>query len=109
LAKRWGGFGIFFSRWLLTWLQSWINLASGITCYPYLRFLFWDITGEVFWVVTYVILGKIFSDRVQNLIQLLGNLFWVEVGLVGVIVFGWILFRNLKARTRKTSHSRIRK
>jgi membrane protein DedA with SNARE-associated domain len=62
--------------------------------------LFWDVIGEVLWVVTYVILGKIFSDRVQNIILLLGNLFWVEIGFIGVVVFGWILYRNLRARNK---------
>ncbi len=98
LAQRWGGFGIFFSRWLLTTLEAWINLASGITCYPYLRFLLWDVTGEVVWVVIYVMLGRIFSDRVQDVIQLMGSLVWVEVGVVGVILFGWILIRRLRKR-----------
>jgi membrane protein DedA with SNARE-associated domain len=98
LARRWGGFGIFFSRWLLTTLEAWINLASGITCYPYLRFLFWDVAGEVLWVVIFVMLGRIFSDRVQGVIQLLGNLVWVEVGLIGVVIFGWILYRNLRKK-----------
>jgi membrane protein DedA with SNARE-associated domain len=100
LAQRWGGFGIFFSRWLLTTLEAWINLASGITCYPYLRFLLWDVAGEVLWVVIYVMLGRIFSDRVQYVIQLMGSLVWVEVGVVGVIVFGWILIRNLRKREK---------
>jgi membrane-associated protein len=100
LARRWGGFGIFFSRWLLTTLEAWINLASGITCYPYLRFLLWDVTGEIVWVVIYVMLGRIFSDRVQDVIQLMGSLVWVEVGLVGAVFFGWLLIRNLRKRSR---------
>ncbi len=101
LARRWGGFGIFFSRWLLTQLEAAINLASGIAEYPYGRFLLWDITGEILWVAAYVIIGRIFSDRVQDVIQLLVNLFWVEVGLVGAVIFGWILFRNLRGRQRR--------
>jgi len=100
LARRWGGFGIFFSRWLLTTLEAWINLASGIACYPYARFLLWDIAGEILWVVVYVMLGRIFSDRVQEIIQLIGNFLWVEVGLVGAVAFGWILFRNLRSRRK---------
>lgn len=100
LARRWGGPGIFFSRWLLTSLEAWINLASGIASYPYGRFLLWDISGEILWVVAYVMLGRLFSERVQDVIQVLGNFFWVEVGLVGAAVFGWILFRNLRKSRR---------
>src|SRR5207302_1050194 len=49
-ARRWGGAGIFFSRWLVTPLGPWINLSSGMAAYPWARFLCWDIVGEVLWV-----------------------------------------------------------
>jgi membrane-associated protein len=65
LAKKWGGPGIFFSRVLFTGLNSWVNVISGITTYSYSKFLFWDVAGEVVWVILYVLLGNIFSDRVQ--------------------------------------------
>src|ERR1035437_2354401 len=42
-AKAWGGPGIFMTRWLLSPLGPWINLASGTASYPWRRFLFWDI------------------------------------------------------------------
>src|SRR6266852_3234344 len=45
-ARRWGGPGVFFSRWLVTALGPWINLASGVAGYPWMRFLFWDALGE---------------------------------------------------------------
>ncbi len=96
LAAKWGGPGVFFSRWLITGFGSWINLLSGIARYPYARFLLWDISGEILWVVLFVFLGEALSDRVQAMIVLMGNLFWVEVGLVAAILFGWILYRNYR-------------
>src|SRR5580692_9296379 len=36
-ARRWGGAGVFFSRWLITPLGTWINLASGAAEYSWLR------------------------------------------------------------------------
>jgi membrane-associated protein len=95
LAKKWGGPGIFFSRWLFTSLNTWVNLASGIASYSYRRFLFWDVTGEVIWVGLYVLLGKIFSDRVQALIEMLGSIFWVEIGLIAAVIFGWMLIKSM--------------
>src|SRR5882724_5579280 len=53
-AKRWGGAGIFFSRWLVTPLGPWLNLTSGMAAYSWPRFVFWDVLGEVTWVVLYV-------------------------------------------------------
>ena len=95
--QKWGGWGIFFSRWLVIQLGPWFNLSCGITVYPYVRFLAWDIFGEAFWVLLFVFGGMLFSDRVQALTELLGNLTWVVFGLVGFVVFAVLLARNLRS------------
>jgi membrane protein DedA with SNARE-associated domain len=95
-ARRWGGAGVFLSRWLATPLGPWVNLTSGIAEYPWHRFLFWDVLGEVLWVVLYVSLGKIFSDRVSALADLLGNLTWVIIGLLAALILGWKLLRYFR-------------
>ena len=64
-AKAWGGPGVFITRWLLTPLGPWINLVSGTAMYPWHRFLFWDILGEITGAVVYISLGRLFSDRVM--------------------------------------------
>jgi membrane protein DedA with SNARE-associated domain len=96
-CRKWGGAGVFFSRWLITPLGPWINITSGITGYSWYRFLFWDALGEVLWVVLYVGLGKIFSDRVQALNEALGNLTWVILGLLAAAILGWKLLKYLRA------------
>ncbi len=96
-SKKWGGAGIFFSRWLVTPLGPWLNITSGITNYPWPRFLFWDVLGEVLWVVLYVMLGKIFSDRVQAISDALGNLTWVILGLIVAVILGRKLIKYLRA------------
>jgi membrane-associated protein len=45
--KRWGGAGIFFTRWLIGPLGPWINLSSGIAGYPWAKFVLWDVLGEI--------------------------------------------------------------
>ena len=95
-AKRWGAAGIFFSRWLITPLGPWLNLTSGMTGYPWVRFFVWDALGEVLWVVLYVMLGKLFSDRVQELVEILGNLAWVVVGLIVTAILGWKLLQYVR-------------
>jgi membrane-associated protein len=91
LTKRWSGAGIFFSRWLITALGPWVNIASGIARYPWRRFLLWDVLGEVLWVTLYVGIGYAFSNRVQYLVEILGNLSWVIVGLILAVILGWQL------------------
>jgi len=95
-AKRWGATGIFLTRWLITPLGPWLNLTSGMAAYPWTRFFLWDVLGEVLWVVLYVMLGKFFSDRVQTLVEILGNLAWVIVGLIAALILGWKLLRYLQ-------------
>lgn len=95
--KRWQGAGIFFSRWLITPLGPIINITSGLTGYSWLRFLFYDVIGEVLWVVLYILLGRFFSDRVVEMSELLGDFVWVIVGLLSVGVLGWVVAKYLRA------------
>lgn len=97
MTKRWSGAGIFFSRWLVTALGPWVNVASGIAGYPWRRFLIWDVLGEVLWVALYVGIGYVFSNRVQAIAEILGNLTWVVVGLIVTIILGRQLVRYFRA------------
>ncbi|HEY6118417.1 MAG TPA: DedA family protein [Pyrinomonadaceae bacterium] len=96
-SKRWGALGIFLSRWLITVFAPWINFASGIGHYPWRRFILWDVLGEVLWVLLYVGLGYAFSDRVQMIADVLGNLVWVVVGLLTAAFLGWKLWGYLRS------------
>ena len=99
LSKRWGGAGVFLSRWLVTGLGPWLNVTSGVAGYPWRRFVFWDVLGEVLWVVLYVMLGYIFSDRVQYIVEILGNLAWVILGLIVAFILGWKVMRYLRPKS----------
>jgi membrane protein DedA with SNARE-associated domain len=105
LSKRWGAAGIFFSRWLVTELGPWINVTSGITEYPWRRFVLWGVTGELLWVVLYVGLGYLFSDRVQYLAEILGNLAWVILGVVLAVILGWKVMRYLRPARSEASNA----
>jgi membrane protein DedA with SNARE-associated domain len=96
LATRWGGAAIFFSRWLVTEAGPWLNFTSGIARYSWRRFVFWDALGEIMWVGLYVMLGYIFSDRVQFIAEILTNLGWVILGFVIATILGWRIMRYLR-------------
>jgi membrane-associated protein len=95
--KRRGGIGIFLSRWLLTPLGPLINISNGMANYPWRRFLLFDVAGEVLWVLLYVMLGRLFSDRVQAMSEVLGDLTWMILGLIVAVPLGWKLFRYFRA------------
>ncbi len=90
-ADGWGAAGIFFSRWLVTPLGPWINLASGAGGYSWRRFAIWDVIGETFGAVLFIELGRIFSDRVQEVGSALGDLDWALVGLVMAFWLGRLM------------------
>lgn len=96
LSKKWGGAGIFFSRWLVTGLGPWLNITSGIARYSWSRFIFWDVLGQLLWVCLYVMLGYLFSDRVQYISEILGNLTWAILAVVVALILGWKLFRYFR-------------
>lgn len=95
-TRRWGGAGVFFSRWLLTPLGPLVNLTSGIAEYSWPRFLLFGVLGELLWVFIYVMLGKVFSTSVQALSEVLGNFTWVLVGGFAAAFLGWRLWRYLR-------------
>jgi len=99
--KRWEGAGIFFSRWLLTPLGPVINVTCGMTGYSWPRFLLYDILGETLWVVLYVMLGRFFSDRVQAMSDFLGDLIWLIMGLLFVVVLGWNLLQYFRSSSKE--------
>lgn len=104
-AQRWGGAAIFLSRWLLSPLGSWVNLTSGMTAYPWARFLLWDALGEVLWVILYVTFGWMFSDRVQALSVMLGDMTWAAVGGVAAFMLGWRIIKSSRAAHRAADNA----
>ena len=99
-ARRWGGPGVFLSRWLVTPLGSVINFSSGIAEYPWMRFAFWDVLGEALGAALYILLGRTFSDRVLELDAALGDFSWMILTLLASAVLGWMLWRYARAKTR---------
>lgn len=107
LKKR-EGMSIFLSRWLLTPLGPIINLTSGLIGYSWPRFLLYDVLGECLWVTLYVLLGKFFSDRVQEMSEFLGDFTWMIVGLLLVVLLGWKLFRYFRSPSQVKSKAKRR-
>ena len=97
-ARRWGGPGVFLTRWLVTPLGSLINFTSGIAEYPWIRFLVWDVLGETLGAALYIALGFVFSDRVLELDAVLGDFTWMILALLAAVALGWMLWRYVRAK-----------
>jgi membrane protein DedA with SNARE-associated domain len=77
-------------------MGPWLNVTSGIAEYPWRRFILWDVLGDLLWVVLNVMLGYIFSDRVQAITEVFGNLAWVILGFIVAVILGWKLIQYLR-------------
>jgi membrane protein DedA with SNARE-associated domain len=73
-------------------LGPFINLTSGLTEYPWLRFTLWDFLGESFGAALFIWLGFLFSDRVQEIGAIFGDLTWAILGVLAAAFLGWQLF-----------------
>jgi membrane protein DedA with SNARE-associated domain len=62
--------------------------------YSWPKFLFWDLLGKLIWVVLYVMLGMLFSEHVQEIAGLAGDLTWAIVGIAAAAIMGWVLLKH---------------
>lgn len=95
-AQRWGGIGIFLSRWLLTPIGPVINLSSGMARYSWRFFVGFDVLGELVWVTGYVLLGWLLSDQIVALSSAISGVTWLIVGGLAVAVLGRWLWQHAR-------------
>jgi membrane-associated protein len=93
LFRRWGGIGIFTSRWLVSPIGPVVNLTSGLTRYPPVTFFVLSFFGEALWVALHVGLGWMFSDQVQVISNVISDFSGITVGLVVMVVLVQLLRR----------------
>lgn len=98
LSDKYGGPGIFFSRWLVGGLGPYVNLSVGITRYAWWRFTLWDMVGEIVWVLLYIELGALFSEQLSSVADVLGDFTWLIVGLLASLL---LLRRLIGEMTQK--------
>lgn len=95
-SRKWGGPGVFFSRWLVSPVGPWINITSGMAAYPWARFTAWGVAGEVVWVTLFLGMGYSFSRSIADLAALTSNLSWLIVGLAVTGFLGYRVRKVLK-------------
>lgn len=91
ISSRWGGFGVFMTRWALSPIGPIVNILSGMAGMGWTRFTLYTILGKVVWVGLFVGLGLAFSRSVAEIAQTSGALAWIlviAVTIVTVVPFG---------------------
>jgi len=64
---KWGGPGVFFTRWLLSPLGPTSNFLYGASEMRWAKFTFWGVLGEVIWVLIYSSIGFVFGDNIEEI------------------------------------------
>ncbi len=100
LARR-GGIAVYLTRWLLSALGPYVNVAAGAALMPWAKFTVWGVAGEASWVGLYVGLGYGFTGNLEAAsamaLELLGFISAVAVA-VGL---GWWLMSTLRAEKKE--------
>jgi membrane protein DedA with SNARE-associated domain len=80
------GWAIFLTRWLITAMAIPTNLIAGGSGYKFSRFLLYDMSGELTWIVLYGGLGYWFGSEWELVYEFISNFGGLILGLV---IFGF--------------------
>ncbi len=92
-SNRWGGIGVFLSRWLFSPLGPYVNFIGGASGLKWSVFTLAAIAGEAIWVMLYVGLGYVFSDQVDMIVDIAGNLSGLLAAALLAVILGRMAFR----------------
>ncbi len=93
---RWGGVGVFLSRWLVAPIGPTLNYVAGIGRFGWSRFVLWDVLGEMIWIALYVGIGMVFSASALALVDMIASASWVILGALGMWFMGKRLIKLAK-------------
>jgi membrane protein DedA with SNARE-associated domain len=102
--NRRGGSAIYLTRWLFTPLAVPTNLIAGSSGYPFAKFLLFDISGELTWIVLYGGLGYIFGSQWELISDFISNFSGL---LLGLVILGVGIYLVLRWRNQSTSESAV--
>jgi membrane-associated protein len=74
-----------------------VNLIAGGSGYKLSRFLLYDSTGEVVWIVVYSGLGYLFGAQWELVSTFISNFGWL---ILGLLIFGFGIRQALRWRDR---------
>lgn len=100
LARR-GGAAVFLSRWFVSALGPYVNVAAGATRQPWPRFTAWSVLGEAVWVALYVGLGFAFAGNIAAASAMAVNLLGMLAAGAVAAGLGAFLFAAARAEAKR--------
>lgn len=99
---RRAGVAVFLSRWLLSPLGPWVNLAAGAARVGWARFTLPAVAGEAVWVAGYSGLGFAFGAQIERLAGVAGN---IAGALAALAVAGGLFALAMRQRQGRRSRT----
>ena len=101
LIGKWGGVGVFFSRWLASPLGPYVNLLAPIGGLPWWKFTVWGVMGEVVWVAVYVGLGWVFASSFSLVAEMASTVSGLVAAMAVMAAAGAWLWHGARQRLPK--------
>jgi membrane-associated protein len=101
--RRKTAWAIFISRFFIVALGGPINLLAGIEQYPFRKFLFWDISGQILGAAIPLTLGYIFAESWEEVAGILGAFSGFFLALLTAIFLTFLLVRKIHQRRVSTA------
>jgi membrane-associated protein len=101
--RRETAWAIFISRFFIVALGGPINLLAGIEQYPFRKFLFWDICGQILGAIIPLGLGYIFAESWEEVAGILGAFSGLSLALLMAIFLTVLLIRKIHQRRVSTA------
>ncbi|RME74814.1 MAG: DedA family protein [Chloroflexi bacterium] len=92
---RRGGLAVYLTRFLLTPLAIPTNLIAGGSSYAFLKFLTYDLAGEITWVALFGTLGYVFGTQWELVSEFISNFSGLLVGIAALAVGIYLLVRQV--------------
>ncbi|HLC41253.1 MAG TPA: DedA family protein [Methylomirabilota bacterium] len=94
LFSRWGGLSVVFSRSLLSFFSSAVNLMAGASRYRIRAFLPFAVVGRVVWTSAYLGLGYSLGTGVEAAADFLSSLSGLLASLAVAAGLGFLAYRR---------------
>ena len=98
-ARDKGIVAVFFSRWLVSPLGPWVNIAAGVAAMPWVLFTIAGVLGEAVWVGLYIGMGSAFGGSIEAASDAIGSLLGMIGAGAAAVVLGWWLLRAARRQS----------
>lgn len=98
-----GGIAIYLTRWLITPLAIPTNLIAGSSGFPTSKFLLFDATGELTWILLYGGLGYLVGSQWVLISDLVSNFGGLAAGILLATLGLYLALRQQRRRTHPIS------